>query len=57
LEIKLYPVHISSNGLKDLGRNVRILKTMHEVGGSRRLEIPKQLQNPVIWWPDTVGWP
>jgi len=30
---------------------------IHETGGSRLLEILKQLQNPVIWWPDTVGWP
>jgi len=29
---------------------------MHEVGGSRLLEIPKLLQNPVIRWPGTVGW-
>jgi hypothetical protein len=46
---------MSSNGLKDLGRNLRTLKMIHEVGGSQLLEILKQLQNPVIWWPDTVG--
>jgi len=33
-KLKLYPVHMSSNGLKDLGRNFRTLKMMHEVGGS-----------------------
>jgi len=43
-----------SYALKDSGRAVRILKFIRGSCNCHLLEIQKQLQNVINWWPDTA---
>jgi hypothetical protein len=54
--ITFYLLRVSSNGLKDLDRDLEALKMVQRCGQSTAAQTSGQLQKLNLW-PETVIWP
>jgi hypothetical protein len=56
IKINIYLMCLSSNCWKDSEGDMRNLKMIREVGFRQLLEIGKQFEKLLNWWPEAVDW-